>query len=182
MEAISLPKNELAEEVAPATPAALAASLQVSAALSQGASVQGWLMTLAYMPFGLVMAVWAAFPVATGTGVPIVDTFVGLAIAATGLGGSLGMGAMTLRQQQLARFWRNGAMELEEQLGTKADLFKREAALLSGEAIYVAGDRMRLSSVERPGKISAFHILYAMFTLVFAFLLIANLARFGRTL
>lgn len=182
MEAIPLPRRDAADATPQAAPEALNTNLQVAALLSQGAYIQGWLMTLAYLPFGLILAIWAAYPAATGTGVPIFDTLVGLAITATGMVGSLGMGAMTLRLQQQGQFWRGGALEVEERLGARSELFKREAALLGGEAIHVAGERMRLSSLERPGRITAFHIFYGMFTLVFCFLLMANFLRFGRVI
>lgn len=183
MDANSSPRQDTAADAnQPAAGVAIAANLQVSAQLSQGAYIQGWLMTLAYLPFGLLLAIWAAYPAATGTGVPIFDTLVGLAITATGIVGSLGMGAMTLRLQQQAVFWRRGALEAEQRLGARQELFKREAALVNGEAILVGGERMRLSSLERPSRITAFHIFYGMFTLVYCFLLMANFLRFGRVL
>ncbi len=187
MEAIPLPKREPSVSVVSSpdnasSSAALAATLQVTAQLSQGAYIQGWLMTLAYLPFGLILAIWAAYPAATGTGLPIFDTIVGLLITATGMVGSLGMGSMTLRLAQQSRYWRNGALEIEEQLGGRSELFKREASLMNGEAVHVGGERMRLSSLERPGRITAFHIFYGMFTLVFSFLLMANFLRFGRVI
>lgn len=187
MEAIPLPKRDATPDAGlSSSPEAraetLRTNLQVSTAMALGSHVQGWLMTLAYLPLGLILAGWAAYPVATGTGVPVMDTLVGLAVTAVGLLGSVGMGSMTLRQVSRGEYWQCGAQEMEEQLGAGANLFKREASLLAGEAVFVVGRRFRLSSLERPGRITAFHIFYGSFTLVFCILLTANFLRFGRVI
>lgn len=185
MEAIPLSKQQPSVDPMNAPSDArtsMAALLQAAALYSSKADIQGWLMTAAFLPFGLILAVWGAYPAATGTGLPIVDTLVGLAVAVTGMGGSVVMGAQCLRVQQQAQFWRRAASELEEQLGLGLQFFKREQSLMGGEAVQVAGERMRLSSMERPTRVGAFHVYYGMFTVVFAFLLIANFLRFGRVI
>lgn len=185
MEAIPLSKQQPSVDPMNAPSDArtsMAALLQAAALYSSKADIQGWIMTAAFLPFGLILAVWSAYPAASGTALPIVDTLVGLSIAVTGMVGSVAMGARCLRLQEQARFWRQAASEIEEHLGLGLGIFKREQALMSGEAVVVGGERMRLSSLERPARISAFHVYYGMFTIVFAFLLIANFLRFGRVI
>ena len=176
----SAPQDTAAERAA--LTATQTSSLTMAVQLGTSATSQGWMMTLAYVPFGLIMMIWAAYPAAIGTGLPLFDTVVGLAITAVGLVGSIGMGAVTLRLQRQAEYWRRTAQEVEGTLSGKMDLLKRELALLNGEAIMVGGERMRLSSAERPSKLTAFHVFYGMFVLAFSFLLMANFLRFGRVL
>lgn len=142
---------------------------------------QAWLMSLAFLPIGITVAMWAAYPVVTGTGVPAVDTLVGMAVTVAGLAGSLAMGTLALAAHKQVHFWRNAARELEPQIGG-VELLKREQALLNGEAVTVAGERLRLTSMERTRKFNAFHVFYGLFTVVFAFLLMANFLRLGRVL
>lgn len=155
-------------------------SYQVAMNTSLTLGTQAWLMSLVYLPFGILIAVWSAYPAATGTGLPIVDTLVGMAVTFAGLLGSLGMGALALRAQKQVQLWRNMARELEAQLGL--DMLKRETALLGGESVTVAGERLRLSGLERGQKFSAFHVYYGLFTVVFTFLMMANFLRLGRVM
>lgn len=182
MDANTHPSQSSAISADPTPSSTQTVSLQMAVQLGTNVVNTAWLMTLAYVPFGLILMIWAAYPAAIGTGVPLFDTLVGLAITAVGLVGSLGMAAMTLRMQRQADYWRRTAQEVEGTLAGKMDLLKREMALLGGEAIMVGGERMRLSSAERPTKITAFHVFYGMFVLAFSFLLMANFLRFGRVL
>lgn len=152
---------------------------QTALNVSMTTSIQAWLMSLVFLPFGILIAVWSAYPAATGTGIPVVDTLVGMCVTFAGMMGSLGMGAQALRSQKQALYWRSAARELEGHLGG-IDLLKREQTLLSGESVAVAGERMRLTSLERTRRFNAFHVFYGLFTIVFAFLLMANFLRLGR--
>lgn len=155
-------------------------SYQMALNTSLTLGTQAWLMSLVYLPFGVLMAVWSAFPVATDTGVPLVNTLVGLAVTFAGLLATVGMGTHALRTHKQVQLWRNMARELEAQLGL--DMLKRDQALNQGESVTAAGERFRLSGLERGQKYSAFHVFYGLFSVVFVFLIMANLLKLGRVM
>ena len=155
------------------------AAYQTALSVSMSTSLQTWLMSLVFLPIAVLGAAWAAYPAATGTGMPVLDTLVGMTITCSGVVGSLGIGALALRGQKQAYYWRTAAREIEAQIGG-VDLLKREQTLLGGDAVNVAGERIRLTSLERAQHLNAFHIFYGLFTVVFAFLLLANFLRLGR--
>ena len=163
-------------------PAGAATAYQAALRIAMNHSTTLWLMTLAYLPFGLVLAGWGAYPAITGSTIPILDTLISIVISAAGLGSTILWAGLTSRTLKQQRYWLLVARELESQVCPGSDYLRRAMTLDTGEAIIVSNERVRLEPLERPKSIGHFHVYYGLFLLIFVFLLIFNFLRFGRVL
>lgn len=163
-------------------PAGLTAAHQSALGLAMNQSTNLWLMTLAYLPFSLVLAGWAAYPTVTGSTIPVLDTLVAMAISAAGLATTILWGGSTLRALKMQRYWLLVARELESQACAGTDYLRRAMALDGGEPAIVSQERVRLDPMERPMAVGPLHISFGLFLVTFIFLLIMNMMRFGRVL
>jgi hypothetical protein len=155
----------------------LRASYQAIPQMIAQESSKQWAASSVFIQFSIALVAAAVVPYYIPGFDETAHAYVGIAVSVLGLIASFLWLTYMKRYEKIVLYWVLSAREIEERMGDPVIAFQRGKNFAHGNEVEVSGERIQYQGLERVPVRLGLYLTYIAFGLIFAGLLVLNIAR-----